>query len=176
MQALRDCLPVVFTAFLTRSLPFQGSERFGTCGLGRTDIEVTGEQVSGLQLQVRRGSEPALNQLPEGLDRGLDRQPSATLPPPCQRKAASKRWSAAPIIMETSETSPMSKATTNGHVGSPLGSPGSLVWEDEERDPQPLQRDAQRESQVHLRPPAYGRFSRDGSNRLSMQFLGESAG
>ncbi|XP_052131025.1 partitioning defective 3 homolog isoform X2 [Frankliniella occidentalis] len=151
---------------------FHGTERYGACG--RTDIEVTGEQMAGggLQLQVRRGSEPALNQLPEGLG---DRAPATSLPPPCQRKAASKRWSAAPIIMESSESLPLCLSPSSP-LGS-LGSPGTIDWEDESPPSQaaaPLERQPLRES--HLRPPAYGRFSRDGANRLSMQFLGESAG
>lgn len=150
------------------SLCLQGTERYGA--LGRTDIEVTGEQMAGgLQLQVRRGSEPALNQLPEGLGS------AAPLPPPCQRKAASKRWSAAPIILESSEpagaTPPKAPKAANGL--SP-GSNDSLDWDDDHhRDGQQPQQQPQREA--YLRPPAYGRFNRDGSNRLSMQFLGESA-
>jgi len=60
---------------------------------GRTDIEITGEELNGhgsgspsstgLTLQVRRGSEPALNRLSPIHISPLD---------------TSKRWSAAPII------------------------------------------------------------------------------
>ncbi|KAJ1526892.1 hypothetical protein ONE63_008444 [Megalurothrips usitatus] len=168
---------------------FHGTERYGACG--RTDIEVTGEQMTGgLQLQVRRGSEPALNQLPEGLGLGADRDSrtastAAPLPPPCQRKAASKRWSAAPIILENSEplsplsplplSPPAGHAAANGLSLSPGGhSNDSLDWDDRD-EPKGLR--GLQGGQQHLRPhaPAYGRFNRDGSNRLSMQFLGDAA-
>ena len=76
----------------------------------RTDIEVTGEQIaSGLitaPLQVRRGSEPALNQLVpaagstttssviNGSNCGSGPSVPSTVPD------LSKRWSATPIIVD----------------------------------------------------------------------------
>uniref|UniRef100_A0AAR5PPY5 PDZ domain-containing protein n=1 Tax=Dendroctonus ponderosae TaxID=77166 RepID=A0AAR5PPY5_DENPD len=63
-----------------------GEHKYGPV-YSRTDIEVTGEQIaSGVpSLQVRRGSEPTLNQLPAG--------------PPAPSDNT-KRWSAAPLILE----------------------------------------------------------------------------
>lgn len=108
-----------------------GEHKYGP-NYPRTDIEVTGEQIasggSGA-LQVRRGSEPALNQLPIG--------------PPIPGDNT-KRWSAAPIIIEP-----------------PLLSYSNNNWEAREED----------ESEGHFK-----RVARDGSNRLSMQFLGDGAG
>lgn len=99
----------------------------------RTDIEVTGEQIaSGLPgaLQVRRGSEPALNQLPVG--------------PPAPPEHT-KRWSAAPLILEP---------PTMGYV--------SPDWSDAKEEDE--------------EPGGFRRITRDGSNRLSMQFLGDGGG
>lgn len=98
----------------------------------RTDIEVTGEQIaSGLPgaLQVRRGSEPALNQLPVGPPAPADH---------------TKRWSAAPLILEP---------PTMGYV--------SPDWSDAKEEDE---------------EPGFRRIARDGSNRLSMQFLGDGGG
>lgn len=81
-------------------------------------------------LQVRRGSEPALNQLPVG--------PPA---PPDH----TKRWSAAPLILE-----PTSIGFSNPEWSD------DVKEEDEDR--------------------SFRRITRDGSNRLSMQFLGDGAG
>ncbi|CAH1156234.1 unnamed protein product [Phaedon cochleariae] len=68
-----------------------GDHKYGP-SYPRTDIEVTGEQIaSGVPLlQVRRGSEPSLNQLTPGGPVG-----GAGVGPP-----APKRWSAAPLIVE----------------------------------------------------------------------------
>ncbi|KAI4461048.1 partitioning defective 3 related [Holotrichia oblita] len=99
----------------------------------RTDIEVTGEQLaSGCpgSLQVRRGSEPALNQLPIGP------------PPPNDHN---KRWSAAPIILEP-----------------PNISFRANDWSEDSREED--------------EEPGFKRITRDGSNRLSMQFLGDGIG
>ncbi|XP_066260845.1 partitioning defective 3 homolog isoform X2 [Euwallacea similis] len=98
----------------------------------RTDIEVTGEQIaSGVpSLQVRRGSEPTLNQLPVG--------------PPAPSEH-NKRWSAAPLILEA--------PTTSTHPTSD--------WRDDNREDE---------------DPGFKRIARDGSNRLSMQFLGDANG
>lgn len=94
---------------------------------------MTGEQLaSGCpgSLQVRRGSEPALNQLPIG--------------PPLPNDH-NKRWSAAPIILEP----PNISFRTN-------------EWADDSREDD--------------EEPGIKRITRDGSNRLSMQFLGEGIG
>ncbi|XP_057664576.1 partitioning defective 3 homolog isoform X2 [Diorhabda carinulata] len=93
-----------------------------------TDIEVTGEQIAnGVPvLQVRRGSEPSLNQLPTG--------------PPVPSEHP-KRWSAAPLILEP-----------------PSSGYASPDWMDDTRE----------EEEDH----GFRKITRDGSNRLSMQFLG----
>lgn len=76
----------------------------------RTDIEVTGEQIaSGLiaaPLQVRRGSEPALNQLVPATAGGTNSAAgtggaSAGTGSPAASSATdpSKRWSATPIVV-----------------------------------------------------------------------------
>ncbi|KAL3268985.1 hypothetical protein HHI36_008071 [Cryptolaemus montrouzieri] len=70
---------------------FHDGEKYGH-PYTQTDIEVTGEQIaSGApgSLQVRRGSEPALNQLPLG--------------PPLPSTDNTKRWSAAPLISDPPE-------------------------------------------------------------------------
>ncbi|XP_028144226.1 partitioning defective 3 homolog B isoform X1 [Diabrotica virgifera virgifera] len=104
-----------------------GEHKYGP-NYPRTDIEVTGEQIaSGVPiLQVRRGSEPSLNQLPTG--------PPAPSDHP-------KRWSAAPLILEP-----------------PSSGYASPDWMDDSRE----------EEGDH----SFRRIARDGSNRLSMQFLG----
>ncbi|CAG9829194.1 unnamed protein product [Diabrotica balteata] len=104
-----------------------GEHKYGP-NYPRTDIEVTGEQIaSGVPvLQVRRGSEPSLNQLPTG--------PPAPSDHP-------KRWSAAPLILEP-----------------PSSGYASPDWMDDSRE----------EEEDH----SFRRIARDGSNRLSMQFLG----
>ncbi|XP_074029775.1 partitioning defective 3 homolog isoform X3 [Leptinotarsa decemlineata] len=108
-----------------------GEHKYGPNYL-RTDIEVTGEQIaSGVPLlQVRRGSEPSLNQLPAG--------------PPAPAEHT-KRWSAAPLILEP---------PSSGYI--------SPDWMDDSKEEE---------------EPCFRRIARDGSNRLSMQFLGaDSAG
>lgn len=81
-------------------------------------------------LQVRRGSEPALNQLPVG--------------PPAPSEHT-KRWSAAPLILEPPNITGYNPA-----------------WiEDSHEEDEDM---------------GFKRLARDGSNRLSMQFLGDGAG
>lgn len=109
-----------------------GEHKYGP-SYPRTDIEVTGEQIaSGVSgvLHVRRGSEPALNQLPVG--------------PPTPSEHP-KRWSAAPLIIEPPSISYSNPEWTE-----------DAKEEDEDRN--------------------FRRIARDGSNRLSMQFLGDGAG
>ncbi|KAF5279144.1 hypothetical protein FQR65_LT03390 [Abscondita terminalis] len=109
-----------------------GEHKYGP-SYPRTDIEVTGEQIaSGVSgvLHVRRGSEPALNQLPVG--------------PPAPSEHT-KRWSAAPLIIE----------------------PPSISYSNPEWTEDAKEEDEDR---------SFRRIARDGSNRLSMQFLGEGAG
>lgn len=107
-----------------------GEHKYGP-SYPRTDIEVTGEQIaSGVpSLQVRRGSEPTLNQLPVG--------------PPAPSEH--KRWSAAPLILEP-------PTSTNYH---------STEWIDDSKEDE---------------SSGFKRIARDGSNRLSMQFLGDGPG
>ncbi|XP_023311786.1 partitioning defective 3 homolog isoform X3 [Anoplophora glabripennis] len=105
-----------------------GEHKYGPNYPPRTDIEVTGEQIaSGVPLlQVRRGSEPTLNQLPAG--------------PPAAPEHT-KRWSAAPLILEP-----------------PSSGYASPDWMEDSREEE--------------EEPGFRRVARDGSNRLSMQFLG----
>lgn len=114
---------------------------------GGTDIEVTDEQIaSGIPgpLQVRRGSEPALNQiLVNGSTNG-----DAVGPP--VSTDASKRWSAAPLITE----------------------PRSSRKEDRDNGRDDRWITLEEEDPVTLRPPPA--FARDGSNRLSIQFFGDN--
>ncbi|KYB25547.1 hypothetical protein TcasGA2_TC034318 [Tribolium castaneum] len=108
-----------------------GEHKYGP-NYPRTDIEVTGEQIaSGVPgaLQVRRGSEPALNQLPVG--------------PPAPPEHP-KRWSAAPLILEPPQ----------------LGY-NNTDWNEDPKEEEGTNAGFRR---------------RDGSNRLSMQFLGDGAG
>lgn len=79
---------------------------------------------------MRRGSEPALNQLPIGP------------PPPNDHN---KRWSAAPIILE----------------------PPNITYRVNEWSEDSREEDEE---------PGFKRITRDGSNRLSMQFLGDGIG
>ncbi|XP_044271539.1 partitioning defective 3 homolog B-like isoform X4 [Tribolium madens] len=108
-----------------------GEHKYGP-NYPRTDIEVTGEQIAlGVPgaLQVRRGSEPALNQLPVG--------------PPAPPEHP-KRWSAAPLILEPPQ------------IGY-----NSNDWNEDSKEEEGTNAGFRR---------------RDGSNRLSMQFLGDGAG
>ncbi|XP_076265971.1 par-3 family cell polarity regulator isoform X3 [Rhynchophorus ferrugineus] len=109
-----------------------GENKYGP-SYPRTDIEVTGEQIaSGVpSLQVRRGSEPTLNQLPVG----------PPVPPD-----HTKRWSAAPLILEP---------PSSGYV--------SPDWMEDSREDDDG-------------GGGFKRMARDGSNRLSMQFLGDGPG
>ncbi|XP_050310493.1 partitioning defective 3 homolog isoform X3 [Anthonomus grandis grandis] len=113
-----------------------GEHKYGP-SYPRTDIEVTGEQIASggvPSLQVRRGSEPTLNQLPAG---GPPAPPDHT-----------KRWSAAPLILEP--------------PSSGYASPRDWLEDCREED--------------HSAAAGFKRMARDGSNRLSMQFLGEGGG
>ncbi|CAH1963696.1 unnamed protein product [Acanthoscelides obtectus] len=96
-----------------------------------TDIEVTGEQIASTLpvLQVRRGSEPTLAPLP----------PTSIHP----NAAHTKRWSAAPVIMEP--------VASSGYA-----SPSD--WPEVEEDDKG--------------GGGFRRVGRDGSSRLSVQFLG----
>ncbi|XP_073969994.1 par-3 family cell polarity regulator isoform X4 [Rhodnius prolixus] len=137
---------------------FQGGEKF------QTDIEVTNEQIaSGVPgpLQVRRGSEPALNQLipNNGVTSGSNGHCVGGLPPPTSD--ASKRWSAAPIITEPRDRPPGRKDDRGGGGHHHLNG-----YEDKWRT------HLEEEEPVALRPPQA--FARDGSNRLSMQFFGDN--
>ncbi|XP_063236396.1 partitioning defective 3 homolog B isoform X3 [Bacillus rossius redtenbacheri] len=88
---------------------FQSDRRYS-----RNDIEVTGALPAAAALQVRRGSEPALNQLlPPGAPRADARPP----PPadPC------KRWSATPIVVDRPPKDPRERdGCSNGYL-SPGG-------------------------------------------------------
>nr|CAD7588363.1 unnamed protein product [Timema genevievae] len=138
--------------------------------LSRTDIEVTGEQIaSGLitaPLQVRRGSEPALNQLVVGSGTTAGRTDARgggkTAPHQPAPADPSKRWSATPIIVdeldESKEKHTRGKDGSKNHFGNGHLSPNWTFQEKEEEE-----------------RSAFKRFVRDGSSRLSMQFLGERA-
>ncbi|XP_075237372.1 par-3 family cell polarity regulator [Lycorma delicatula] len=143
----------------------------------QNDIEVTSEHIqSGLPvpLQVRRGSEPALNQLLPNTASTNSHLGSA-LPPVSEN---SKRWSAAPIITDPKERHTTTKKDDRGtiignghhhhhhHHHSSSNETRNNKWRttndvDEDDD---------------LPPRLSIPFSRDGSNRLSMQFLGDSPG
>lgn len=134
---------------------FQGSEKF------RTDIEVTNEQIASgnpAPLQVRRGSEPALNQLlpttgaSNGHLVGIPAVPDT-----------SKRWSAAPIIIEPKERQPHSRKYSQDERGLSNGYSGDSRWHTHEEEDEPQHR-------------LSTAFSRDGYNRLSMQYLSDSPG
>lgn len=139
----------------------QDSEhKYGSAYPARTDIEVTGEQIaSGLitvPLQVRRGSEPALNQLPGG--------PTSVEPPgprPPMLQDPTKRWSAAPIIlgdlMDAPDKMTNGRLHHNGYLSPDWTREDDKDEEEEEDTP-------------------FQRIARDGSNRLSMQFLGDGGG
>ncbi|XP_069683551.1 partitioning defective 3 homolog isoform X3 [Periplaneta americana] len=146
----------------------------------RTDIEVTGEQIaSGLiaaPLQVRRGSEPALNQLVPAAGGSTSGTTGASGTgtgngPPATTTTAdpSKRWSATPIIMDDEEEvkdkhpAHRKDGSRSGRLGNGYLSPD---WSCREK----ITDEDERTSS------AFTRFVRDGSNRLSMQFLGDGAG
>ncbi|PSN38348.1 hypothetical protein C0J52_06939 [Blattella germanica] len=132
----------------------------------RTDIEVTGEQIaSGLiaaPLQVRRGSEPALNQLVPTASNGTASVTNGNSTVTSAVTDPSKRWSATPIIVddEDEKRTPHRKdGGRNGKLANGYISPDWSCQEEEERT-----------------SSAFARFVRDGSNRLSMQFLSDGAG
>ncbi|KAF0314509.1 Partitioning defective 3 [Amphibalanus amphitrite] len=109
----------------------------------RVDVEVTGEHEPSCLLQVRRGSEPTLNQV------------CATLPhlaPPPLRTDASKRWSAAPIIDDDIQASSTPIKNTSLEQLTPPGERQEASGDERESG-------------------AFSRFARD-SHRLSMQFGG----
>lgn len=114
-------------------------------------IEVTGindqQSTSGLGLQVRRGSEPSLNQI------GVDHQPYSS---PTQMADHTKRWSAAPVCRSDTEP-PERILLPNGYLSD------SWRLEESELEDSSVQDSSQSNN-----------FSRSG--RLSMQFLGDGAG
>lgn len=111
------------------------------------EIEVTSDAVGANSLQVRRGSEPALNQIDGEVGVG-----NGGTGPPSTANSANKRWSAAPIIHDLGNSP---SRTLNGHHD-----PDWQLREDEE-------------GKLSL---PNGKFQRDGSNRLSMQFLMDGPG
>lgn len=133
---------------------------------GQTDIEVTDEQMAAVgmtPLQVRRGSEPALNHLPPA----TSASPSNLDP--------TKRWSAAPLIEDepTPKSAVARKAQQHrkeqgGQRVRRSSESGQLspTWGEEDEG---SGRDSGRGSS------AFSKFVRD-SNRLSMQFLGDGVG
>ncbi|XP_037083709.1 partitioning defective 3 homolog [Pollicipes pollicipes] len=126
----------------TRSPVQNGDHKFQP--FSRVDIEVTGEQEHTCSLQVRRGSEPALNQI----------CPLPQFPPPASRGDASKRWSAAPIIDDDVQASSTPLKTASCDPLTPPGERGEPSGDERDRLTLP-------------------RLTRD-SNRLSMQILGNS--
>ncbi|KAK6617840.1 hypothetical protein RUM43_014068 [Polyplax serrata] len=127
---------------------FQGEGKFYQ---PPSDIEVTGDQMVTNVLQVRRGSEPALHQL-EGPN-----SVSGSVPGPPVSNSTNKRWSAAPVVSDVDdirESSKNERIKING-----LMPPDWTCHEEEEK------------SVVQS-----SKFQRDGSNRLSMQFLPEEIG
>ncbi|GFG33969.1 hypothetical protein Cfor_07519, partial [Coptotermes formosanus] len=161
--------PDIFQSENTKFQPFS-----------RTDIEVTGEQIaSGLiaaPLQVRRGSEPALNQLVPGTGGGSTSaagtgSASAASGSSVTTSATdpSKRWSATPIIVDDEDegkekqSAHQKEGSRSGRLGNGYLSPDwSCLEKVNDKD-------------EHT-SSAFTRFVRDGSNRLSMQFLGDGAG
>ncbi|VVC45881.1 Hypothetical protein CINCED_3A001311 [Cinara cedri] len=131
----------------------------------QTDIEVTNELIaSGFPaLHVRRGSEPALNQLPLENANNLGKRTSNLRPP---ASGQSKRWSAAPMIHDPKEKLRTGDYTKINGFGL------SDKWRCSEED----------EYQIEFcddKPPISNHFlapfHRDSPNRLSMQYLGESS-
>ncbi|XP_025408039.1 partitioning defective 3 homolog isoform X4 [Sipha flava] len=132
-----------------------------------TDIEVTNEQIaSGLPaLHVRRGSEPALNQLPLECPNNLGKRNCNTRP---AASGQSKRWSAAPMIHD-----PKEKLRTDDYMKI-NGFGLSNKWRCSEEDEDELELGEEDKAPVTNHFLAQT-FHRDSSNRLSMQFLGESS-
>ncbi|XP_037028571.1 partitioning defective 3 homolog isoform X2 [Bradysia coprophila] len=114
-------------------------------------IEVTSTNTpnSGLLLQVRRSSDPSINQI------GLDPR-NPTLNSVKEQQDPTKRWSAAPVCRGDDDESERMLLIGNEKKGSFL----SPSWESELEESQP-------ESMTN-------QFSRSG--RLSMQFLGDGNG
>lgn len=114
---------------------------------------MTGEQIASgvlsVPLQVRRGSEPNLNQVP----------PPTVIEPGPRPPDPTKRWSAAPIIH--ADLDPPDHKMQNGRIPHHNGylSPDWTREEDKDEDD---------DDDV-----PFQRIARDGSNRLSMQFLGD---
>lgn len=158
-----------------------GEHKYGP-SYPRTDIEVTGEQIAsggipGALLQVRRGSEPALNQL---------LLPVGGPPTPSEH---TKRWSAAPLIVEqpsllsspplptlssiTTATITTTAAAMNGIGGGGYVNGTEWAMDDSREDD---------DDDVHgggvggNGGGGFRRIARDGSSRLSMQFLGDGGG
>ncbi|KAF0289188.1 Partitioning defective 3 [Amphibalanus amphitrite] len=126
----------------TRSPVQNGDHKFQS--FSRVDIEVTGEQEHTCSLQVRRGSEPALNQL----------CPLPQFPAPASRADASKRWSAAPIIDDEQQVGAAKRKAASCDLLTPPEERGEPSGDERDRLPLP-------------------RLARD-MNRLSMQILGNS--
>ncbi|CAH1732769.1 unnamed protein product [Aphis gossypii] len=133
----------------------------------QTDIEVTNEQIAcGFPaLHVRRGSEPALNQLPLECPNNAGKRNSNTRP---AASGQSKRWSAAPMIHD-----PKEKLRTDDYMKI-NGFGLSDKWRCSEEDEDELELGDEDKPPInnHFLAPS---FHRDSSNRLSMQFLGESS-
>ncbi|XP_050530770.1 partitioning defective 3 homolog isoform X2 [Daktulosphaira vitifoliae] len=135
----------------------------------QTDIEVTTEQIaSGFPaLHVRRGSEPALNQLPLESANNLGKRTSNTRP---AVSGQSKRWSAAPMIHD-----PKDKLLKDEYFKQ-NGFGGNDNWrcsEEEEESELEIENEDKPSVTNHFQVPS---FHRDSTNRLSMQFLGDSPG
>ncbi|XP_046678766.1 partitioning defective 3 homolog isoform X4 [Homalodisca vitripennis] len=129
---------------------FQGPDKY------RTDIEVTNEQIASgaAPLQVRRGSEPALNQLLPSTGTSNGHLPAVS--------ETSKRWSAAPIIAE-----PRDRVVPAGRKEErERGVNGHSTERERERWGD------EREESPHRLSTG---FTRDGC-RLSMQYLGDAPG
>lgn len=127
-----------------------------------THIEVTatatGEHGGGLGgLQVRRGSEPSLNQLTEST--------TAYSSPTGQNSDPTKRWSAAPVCRSDTDPPERLLATTYGANGAWL--PAVVPEEDQSHL---LAVPATAAAQHGQTDSMSSNFSRSG--RLSMQFLG----
>ncbi|XP_071446163.1 partitioning defective 3 homolog [Hetaerina americana] len=166
-----------------------------------TDIEVTGSDLANTpQLQVRRGSEPTLNQLllDEGVTGPSDSGDSGAVPQSSlshhhhHHHPQSKRWSAAAPVglgdgrrgsVDLTEAlnlpgenkhSSSNGLSANVYLSSEWDSRRSALHEGEEgaEEVGAAQRAGVGGSQ---RSSAFTRFVRD-SNRLSVQFLGDSPG
>lgn len=133
----------------------------------QTDIEVTNEQIAcGFPaLHVRRGSEPALNQLPLECPNNLGKRSSNSRP---SVSGQSKRWSAAPMIHD-----PKEKLRSDDYVKSNgFGLSDKWRYSEEDEDELIIRDEDKQPITNHFLAPS---FHRDSSNRLSMQFLGESS-